>query len=93
MRNTLEEATEMIENLPASNANHCPDYDRRSRAVGHNKAIEDLTAKVDMLLKGQRRTVNMVEDQDQQEFVDEEMDDEDVNFLGGQRNFQNGGFN
>lgn len=29
MSNTLEEATEFVENLAKSNANHCLDYDKR----------------------------------------------------------------
>lgn len=54
MSNTLEEETEIVENLAASNANHCPNYDRRSKVAGNSKAIEKLNAKIDMILKAQR---------------------------------------
>lgn len=70
MSNTLEEATELIENLAASNANHCLYYDIRTRFSVSNKAIEDVTAKVDIILKVLRRILNLVEYQDHQEFVD-----------------------
>lgn len=33
MSNTLEEATELVENLVASNVNHYLDYDRKPRRL------------------------------------------------------------
>ncbi|KAL1222314.1 hypothetical protein V5N11_012781 [Cardamine amara subsp. amara] len=91
LSNTLEEAMELIENLAASNSNRYPDYDRRvNRTPTSNKAIEDLTAKVDMLFKAQKRAVNFLENND---FDDEEKQTEDINFLGGKENYQNRGFN
>ncbi|KAL1208042.1 hypothetical protein V5N11_008188 [Cardamine amara subsp. amara] len=52
--------------------------------------MEDLTAKVDMLLKAQRRSVNVIKDHEYEDRVDET---EEINFVCGQGNFQNWGFN
>lgn len=51
MSNKLKEATELVANLVTSNYNHFPEYDRRSRGAGNNKAIKDLSAQIDMILK------------------------------------------
>ncbi|KAL1223741.1 hypothetical protein V5N11_029788 [Cardamine amara subsp. amara] len=88
--NTLEEATELIENFAASNVSCCPDYCRRIKTLMRNKEMEDLTAKVAMLLKAQRRSVYMIEDH---EYEDEVDGTEEINFVGGQGNFQNQDFN
>ncbi|KAL1191721.1 hypothetical protein V5N11_013443 [Cardamine amara subsp. amara] len=53
-------------------------------------AMVDLTMKVDMLLKAQRRPVNVIEDHKYDDGVD---GTEEINFVGGHENFQNRGFN
>ncbi|KAL1220399.1 hypothetical protein V5N11_006022 [Cardamine amara subsp. amara] len=91
MSNTLEEAMELIENLAARNSNSCADYDKRVNPTPtSNKAMEELTTKVDMLLKAQKRALNFLENN---EFDDEEEQTEEINFLGGKGNYQNRGFN
>ncbi|KAL1197950.1 hypothetical protein V5N11_013638 [Cardamine amara subsp. amara] len=90
MSNTLEEATELIEILALSNANIFPDYDQRIKASASDREMEDLTAKVDMLLKARRRPLNVIENH---AYYDEVDGTKEIHFLGGQGNFQNRGFN
>lgn len=62
MSNKLEEATELVQNLAANNANHCPNYDKRSKGTPNTKAIEELNAKMDLILKVQQRSMNMCDE-------------------------------
>ena len=90
MSNTLEEAMELIENLAVSNSNRSSDYDRRVNPTRvSDKIIEELNAKVDILMRAQKRSVNLLESD---EFNDEEDQTEEINFLGGQGNYQNMSF-
>ncbi|XP_010468672.1 PREDICTED: uncharacterized protein LOC104748776 [Camelina sativa] len=96
--NTANEANALIENLAASNSNHGTDYDRTVwvNAV-ETDAIKDLTAKGNLLLKRDHQVVNMCEEQagGYADFGAETYQEgkEEVNYMGGQGNFQNRGFN
>lgn len=67
MSNTLEQATELVQNLAASNANHFLDYAKRSRGTTNTKAMEELNDQLDMILKAQTRAMNMCKDMNYQE--------------------------
>ena len=91
MSNTLEEAMELIENLAASDSNRSFDYDRRVNPTQvSDKIIEELNAKVDILMRAQKRSVNLLESD---EFKDEKDQTEEINFLDEQGNYQNWDFN
>ncbi|XP_010489385.1 PREDICTED: uncharacterized protein LOC104767061 [Camelina sativa] len=90
--NTANEANLLIENLAARNSNHGAEYDRSVRVNAvETDAIKDLTAKVNLLLKRDHQSVNMIEEQPvvYAEFgVDTSQDaTEEVNYIGGQGNF------
>ncbi|XP_019100934.1 PREDICTED: uncharacterized protein LOC104789646 [Camelina sativa] len=96
--NTANEANALIENLAASNSNHGTDYDRTVRVNSvDTDAIKDLTAKVNLLLKRDHQGVNSCEEQTggYADFGAETYQEcaEEVNYIGGQGNFQNRGFN
>ncbi|KAG7559335.1 hypothetical protein ISN45_Aa05g009320 [Arabidopsis thaliana x Arabidopsis arenosa] len=100
MTKTEEKATELIENMAASNSSHNVDYDRSYRGGGgESKQIAELTAKVEQLLKRDQRAVNCCEDSGKgpvhQEFNGDGSDDlqAELNFVNGYGNYQNRGFN
>ena len=91
MSNMLEEAMKLIENLTASDSNRSSDYDRRVNPTWvSDKIIEELNAKVYILMRAEKKSVNLLESD---EFNDEEDQTEEINFLGGQGNYQNRGVN
>ncbi|XP_010436787.1 PREDICTED: uncharacterized protein LOC104720601 [Camelina sativa] len=96
--NTANEANALIENLAASNSNHGTDYDRTVRVNAvETDAINDLTTKVNLLLKRDHQNVNLCEEQagGYADFGAETNLEgtEEMNYIGGQGNFQNRGFN
>ncbi|XP_010474117.1 PREDICTED: uncharacterized protein LOC104753584 [Camelina sativa] len=97
--NTAAEANLLIENLAASNSNHSHEYDRSVRVVSsvNTDVIKSLTAKVDLLLKRDQQAVNMCDGQTgayQQVGVNSDFEGtEELNYVGGQGNYQNHGFN
>ncbi|KAL1193512.1 hypothetical protein V5N11_014675 [Cardamine amara subsp. amara] len=99
MTKTKEGAFELIENLASSSNNKAPEYDR-SRKVNSVDAqkIDELTAKVNLLLRGNQKSVHFVDEnrsaQISQDF--EEDDDagmQEVSYVSGQGYVQNRGFN
>ncbi|XP_010475339.1 PREDICTED: uncharacterized protein LOC104754767 [Camelina sativa] len=97
--NTAAEANLLIENLAASNSNHSHEYDRFVRVVSsvNTYDIKSLTTKVDLLLKRDQQAVNMCDGQTgayQQVGVNSGFEGtEELNYVGGQGNYQNHGFN
>ncbi|XP_010431304.1 PREDICTED: uncharacterized protein LOC104715609 [Camelina sativa] len=93
--NTAAEANLLIENLAASNSNHSHEYDRSMRVVSsvNTYVIKNLTAKVDLLLKRDQQAVNMCDGQTgayQQVGVNSGFEGtEELNYVGGQGNYQN----
>ncbi|KAG7532294.1 F-box domain [Arabidopsis thaliana x Arabidopsis arenosa] len=85
--NTVVQATSLIENLARSNSDHAPEYDRslKVKAV-ENDALKDLTQKVNLLLAREQQTIKALE-----ETFDEDDDQEEVNYIGGQGGYR--GFN
>ena len=100
MTKTETEATELIENLAASNSNHNVDYDRSNRGGGgESKQLAELSAKVEQLLRRDKKSVNFCEDSSKgmvhQEFSGDGFEDlqAEMNFVNGYGNYQNRGFN
>ncbi|XP_019094462.1 PREDICTED: uncharacterized protein LOC109129892 [Camelina sativa] len=97
--NTAAEANLLIENLAASNSNHSHEYDRSVHVVSsvYTNVIKSLTAKVDLFLKRDQQAVNMCDGQTgayQQVGVNSGFEGiEELNYVGGQGNYQNHGFN
>ncbi|XP_010462887.1 PREDICTED: uncharacterized protein LOC104743516 [Camelina sativa] len=96
--NTANEANALIENLVASNSNHGTDYDWTVRVNAvETDAIKDLTAKVNLLLKKDQQNVNLCEEHagGYANFrVETYLEGtEEMNYIGGQGNYQNRGFN
>ncbi|XP_010430984.1 PREDICTED: uncharacterized protein LOC104715262 [Camelina sativa] len=97
--NTAAEANLLIENLAASNSNYSHEYDRSVRVVSsvNTDVIKSLTAKVDLLLKRDEQAVNMCDGQTgayQQVGVNSGFEGtEELNYVGGQGNYQSHGFN
>ncbi|KAF8080322.1 hypothetical protein N665_0956s0003 [Sinapis alba] len=62
MTKTQEEAYTLIKNLASSSSNHCLEYDRtgRNNSVEAQK-IDELNAKIDMLIQRDQRAVNSCE--------------------------------
>lgn len=85
--NTVVQATSLIENLARSNSDHAPEYDRslKVKAV-ETDALKDLTQKVKLLLAREQQTIKALE-----ETFDEDDDQEEVNYIGGQGGYR--GFN
>ncbi|XP_024016199.1 uncharacterized protein LOC112089681 [Eutrema salsugineum] len=100
MTKSKEAAYELIENLAASSSNKSQEYDRSSKAV-HSvelSKIDELTAKVYLLLRENQRSVHFADEVGDaplaQEFVDAENNDQmEVNFVNGQGYVQNRSFN
>ncbi|KAL1194503.1 hypothetical protein V5N11_010410 [Cardamine amara subsp. amara] len=99
MTKTKECAFELIENLASSSNNKVPEYDR-SRKVNSvdMQKIDELTAKVNLLLRGNQKSVHFVDENGKapisQDF--EEDDDagmQEVSYVSGQGYVQNRGFN
>ncbi|CAA7049360.1 unnamed protein product [Microthlaspi erraticum] len=105
MTKSKEGAFELIENLAASSSNKNAEYDRTVSTVSVKgssadaKKIEELTAKVNLLMKAQQKSVHFVDENDDapisQEFGGEEDDDDqmEVNYVNGQPFVPNRGFN
>ncbi|CAA7031570.1 unnamed protein product [Microthlaspi erraticum] len=105
MTKSKEGAFELIENLAASSSNKNAEYDRTVSTVSvkgsgaEAKKIEELTAKVNLLMKAQQKSVHFVDENDDspisQEFGGEEDEDDqmEVNYVNGQAFAQNRGFN
>ncbi|XP_019090157.1 PREDICTED: uncharacterized protein LOC109128398 [Camelina sativa] len=97
--NTAAEAYLLIENLATSNSNHSHEYDRSVRVISfvNTDVIKSLTAKVDLLLKRDQQAVNMCDGQTcayQQVGVNSGFEGaEELNYVVGQGNYQNHGFN
>ncbi|XP_024016225.1 uncharacterized protein LOC112089706 [Eutrema salsugineum] len=100
MTKSKKAAYELIENLAASSSNKSQEYDRSSKAV-HSvelSKIDELTAKVNLLLRKNQRSVHFADEVGDaplaQEFVDAENNDQmEVNFVNGQGYVQNRSFN
>ncbi|CAA7033653.1 unnamed protein product [Microthlaspi erraticum] len=95
MTKSKEGAFELIENLAASSSNKNAEYDRTVSTVSVKgssadaKKIEELTAKVNLLMKAQQKSVHFVDENDapiSQEFGGEEDEDDqmEVNYVNGQ---------
>ncbi|CAA7019102.1 unnamed protein product [Microthlaspi erraticum] len=105
MTKSKEGAFELIENLAASSSNKNAEYDRTMSTVSvkgsgaEAKKIEELMAKVNLLMKAQQKSVHFVDENDDspisQEFGGEEDEDDqmEVNYVNGQAFAQNHSFN
>ncbi|KAL1192833.1 hypothetical protein V5N11_003388 [Cardamine amara subsp. amara] len=98
MTKTKEGAFELIENLASSSKNKSPEYER-SRKVNSvdTQKIDELTAKVNLLLRGNQKSVHLV-DEDGSAPISQDFEDGDagileVNYVSGQGYVQNRGFN
>ncbi|KAL1218569.1 hypothetical protein V5N11_031039 [Cardamine amara subsp. amara] len=98
MTKTKDGAFELIENLASSSKNKSPEYDR-SRKVNSvdTQKIDELTAKVNLLLRGNQKSVHLV-DKDgsapiSQDFEDDDAGIQEVNYVSGQGYVQNRVFN
>ena len=85
----------MIDNLSESQANHRSEFDRLKKNFGSDsQKIEELSAKIEMLMKRDQKSVHFVGDQSNQ--VNQELaandsyDQADMNLIGGQGNNKKG---
>ncbi|KAL1225343.1 hypothetical protein V5N11_009002 [Cardamine amara subsp. amara] len=98
MTKTKDGAFELIENLASSSKNKSPEYDR-SRKVNSvdTQKIDELTAKVNLLLRGNQKSVHLVDEDGSapisQDFEDDDACIQEVNYVSGQGYVQNRGFN
>ena len=96
MTKTVEEAYTLLNNLSSSKANRKSRFDTSQKGVGYeSKKIDELNAKIEMLLKRDQKSVKFVEEQgyrSSQETVGDDSDDmqADVNYIGGQGNYNRG---
>ncbi|KAL1189315.1 hypothetical protein V5N11_014318 [Cardamine amara subsp. amara] len=98
MTKTKEGAYELIENLAASSSSKSQEYDRSKKTGGmDSQKIDELTDKVNLMLKGNQRTVHFVDENGEplsQEIGEEEdVDQLEVSYVNGQGFVQNRGFN
>ncbi|KAL1204105.1 hypothetical protein V5N11_026603 [Cardamine amara subsp. amara] len=97
MTKTKECAFELIENLASSSKNKSQEYDR-SRKVNSvdSQKIDELTAKVNLLLRGNQKSVHLVDEDGSapisQDFEDDDAGIQEVNYVSGQGYVQNRGF-
>lgn len=87
----------MIDNLSESQANHRSEFDRlKTNFWSDSQKIEELSAKIEMLMKRDQKSVHFVGDQSNQ--VNQELaandsyDQADMNLIGGQGNNKNQNF-
>lgn len=90
---TVEEAYILIDNLSSSQANRRSELDRVKKNYGYDsQKIEELNADIEMLMKRDRKSVNVVGDQSDQINQELTADDSDlqadVKFIGGQGIYQ-----
>ena len=88
MTKTVEEAYILIDNLSSSQANRRSQLDRLKKNYGSDsQKIEELNANIEMLMKRDRKSVNVVEDQSNQINHELTADDSElqtnVKFSGG----------
>ncbi|KAL1220241.1 hypothetical protein V5N11_008260 [Cardamine amara subsp. amara] len=94
MTKTKEGAYELIENLAASSNSKSQEYDRSKKTSNmDNQKIDELTAKVNLLLKGNQRTVHFVDENGEPLYQEDDVDQQEVSYVNGQGFVQNRSFN
>ena len=81
-----QEAVKVIENLASSNSTKNIDFERKKSAtILGNDQMDEVKAKLDSVHKLLRRQVCLVEDAEAVDTNNREDEEEDVNFIGGNR--------